>query len=518
MSDQEAEDGHEKARKGHKSELISCEYCASLWLRDFDFCFGANGANTMNTAMCRIWTMATLRAIFCTASGGLNLTLQTTGRASGFTYRAPALLFLALLALPWQALAWSTNVWPATNTSPRALAWLNGSNKVYAKDAWQYDCWSGMIQRASAIDGAWSTNAPPFYRYEQANCATVKWWIAENCGSFLDHTKADTNGSFDAYLADHAEVFPVWTVTGLVAALSLPTNFFTYTPYRSLHTSAYGWDNLTNALAALRWTRQSAFWVSGEVGESNSCGIVCFPNGTDPQTLPGWTTNFSGFSCSAAAAGAPPAVAYAAALEASYGIGALSYISQVSADCAGPCAEQLYYIQDGEYARHVQEVGYPITRGQGHPVLAGVTVATDFYAALLKWNGLFVSPATNGPLIRIETLAASTGNYVDTIGDIGPSFGDEWATQRLFKASSIFPSNRDGPLFSGYTAGVDEDVDGSALSCYADFLAFLLSDCGITPGTPAECALLTQGYGVDLSASRELGGQSAVLKWNFTYD
>jgi hypothetical protein len=53
------------------------------------------------------------------------------------------------------ARAWTSGIYPASNTSPREVAWTYVSETntitVYAKDAWQLDAGSGLVKRAAAV-------------------------------------------------------------------------------------------------------------------------------------------------------------------------------------------------------------------------------------------------------------------------------------------------------------------------------------------------------------------------------
>ena len=112
-----------------------------------------------------------------------------------------------------------------------------------AKDIRAWDCYMAIEERAKFLADA-DRPETKFYRTERDNLYYFK--LSLPIAVFIDRSLADTNGYFDTWFSNNqSEVsLPEWTVTGLLAHISTPTNYLTYTPYRSLNGSGYPYTRI----------------------------------------------------------------------------------------------------------------------------------------------------------------------------------------------------------------------------------------------------------------------------------
>jgi hypothetical protein len=199
------------------------------------------------------------------------------------TCKALASLFLA----PCLALAdgWSEDIWPSQET-PR---------QGYRQIA---ECYTAVVERCR-VAGLSEPSAPAWYRSTRGNLAELKTHLlpaipryarTNDCSitpPALEPYFNATNGS--------STVIPYWSATGLLSFLRMPTNYFAFTPYRSLsglggdtsdptvpyphgsvnsdtaaggtnypagrtnwYTTDYGYAGLPDILNSLRWTTNTA--------------------------------------------------------------------------------------------------------------------------------------------------------------------------------------------------------------------------------------------------------------------
>lgn len=149
------------------------------------------------------------------------------------------LVILCLASLSWlpspALAAWATN-WPA----------------------WQYpreqndqirQCHSGVVERCT-VAGVAAPASPAWYRSNRTTVTNMKAKLQAIVTGFVN-TNLSSGGTFDDYFetisplypstnaAGNHELkagltFPMFTVTGLLVSAGLPTNYFSYTPYRGL--------------------------------------------------------------------------------------------------------------------------------------------------------------------------------------------------------------------------------------------------------------------------------------------
>jgi len=129
----------------------------------------------------------------------------------------------------------STNVF-LTNIRPYKVT-ANHTNMdltLRTKDIRGLDGYLSCLERWYALDGA-NTEAnypgtrPRWYRWERANLVAAKGFLKPRVSSFVDRRTAVSNQW------DNAADITMWTVTGLCAYVSAPTNYFEWTPWRQLN-------------------------------------------------------------------------------------------------------------------------------------------------------------------------------------------------------------------------------------------------------------------------------------------
>jgi len=161
------------------------------------------------------------------------------------------LRIVILIILSSQACAgWTAGVWPASNTSPRKVV----ADGRFAKDCWQTECYSAIVERASAVGS--SITPMKLYRGERINLILAKQWIKGSCHLFVDGSQS-VSGSFEQYFENDPtrNRFPVLTSTGLIAMANLPDDFFDLSFYRCINSGyskeGYGWDGVYRAITNL---------------------------------------------------------------------------------------------------------------------------------------------------------------------------------------------------------------------------------------------------------------------------
>jgi hypothetical protein len=147
------------------------------------------------------------------------------------------------------------------------------------------------IKNALNERAAWLGQAP--LSVPEANdFALMKNYCAGLLPSFVDPTRADSSGDCSAYLDAHGGELPVLEVTEVITRLSLPTNYFDYTPVlwgsakpstnaqtaaggihfpagQTVWTEAdYGPAGLRRMIGQMVWTKALPYW-NGVGGESN---------------------------------------------------------------------------------------------------------------------------------------------------------------------------------------------------------------------------------------------------------
>lgn len=174
---------------------------------------------------------------------------------------------------------WTTPPWPSEN---------------YARhdNTLALQCKQSIDERAYVIgvDSAWywfdyqmfygdfSTNIDVWSRYERDAVIEIKTWISEHCGSFINPWMNDSE--ITSYMNDNNGNFPMVTVTGIIAHSSIPTNYFTQTPFRMLSgygqegiitteytygsftTKDYGWKYLPTIINFLTKTEVNTSWTN----------------------------------------------------------------------------------------------------------------------------------------------------------------------------------------------------------------------------------------------------------------
>ena len=175
-----------------------------------------------------------------------------------------ATLFLApciLLADGW------SEVWPSQANPRQGYRQLS-------------ECYSSTVERCSAA-GTTLPSAPTWYRSNRGVLIDCKTRLASAIPLFLDtNLLASATPLANAYFTNRPGVsttFAFCSVTGLLVSCSLPTNYFTYTPYRSLTglgagtndtstTYPHGFTNAFTALGGTNWPGSQTNWYSTDYG------------------------------------------------------------------------------------------------------------------------------------------------------------------------------------------------------------------------------------------------------------
>lgn len=162
-------------------------------------------------------------------------------------------LILKIILFLWATIAlggWTPDIWPASNTSPRKVV----ADGKFAKDCWQVDCYSAIVERASAVGVG--IKPMKLYRYERINLILAKQWIKSSCKLFVDASQS-VSGSFEPYFEANPTTnrFPTLTTDRIIAMANLPSDFFELSFYRCIHsgysTAGYGWDGVYRAITNL---------------------------------------------------------------------------------------------------------------------------------------------------------------------------------------------------------------------------------------------------------------------------
>lgn len=419
--------------------------------------------------------------------------------------------------------AFTSPPWPSTDPE-----YSSGTNK----DVRVWQVYSSIVERVEAA-GVTNYAAPQFYIYEREECIRYKAWVASNCQYFLNTSMAP-GGSYDTWFSVNPGLpFPRWTITGIVAYLSLPTNYFTQTPWQQLSGCGweitnewtasgfseldYGWKYATNIMAVLVWTEFNPHWYGANSGESIDCEIEC-----DTRDLNFWPVVPSA-SCDVTLDEPTTGFGYISELSDNLysvsGEGKILIIFSAGSDpdCENNSGSSWFYSSRDTETEFGQAYGRALVYANSGPHISSVTIAVDCYGGLGAWDAECMI-TTSAPLIRYETVAASTGNWVDTSGDLGNSFGEDWETNRVFIASEFWPQEFTPPSFNTNCVNSDIEENQGGDPCPTE-AGIAFSNC--FPG--AEFNSTYGGAGGqratkigDFTTRKENTG-AAVLKWNFNY-
>lgn len=195
---------------------------------------------------------------------------------------ARVLIFVALFAANSMAYTltekgWTTSCYPTATSvrfpvSTNQLTYRNwndadagiGTTGIGSpKDIWVGDHYHALFERARSANRT-PPASPVWYRSERTMLVLYKGWIFSNCSSFLNPYLRDADGSYSTSIAataygDYTSL--VWTVTGLMASVSAPTNYLANTPWRDLagsiagRTDTYAYGSFTLADYGWKWLR-----------------------------------------------------------------------------------------------------------------------------------------------------------------------------------------------------------------------------------------------------------------------
>lgn len=167
-----------------------------------------------------------------------------------------ALSSLAALAMSVSD-RWST-AWDAGAVRGRGPYY--DSTGVVATGTWSQaiitDCYNAALERDLAL-GTSGAPEPLWWRAQRYDIVEFKAWLSINCEWFVDETKI-VDGKLNDFFAgkqlfDLYELQPLLghTEESLISQASLPTDFFSYTPWVNLATSDYGWRGIKKCFELL---------------------------------------------------------------------------------------------------------------------------------------------------------------------------------------------------------------------------------------------------------------------------
>jgi len=206
-----------------------------------------------------------------------------------FMKTAYSVIIYSMLTLSCLGAGWDTNAWSGTYHR----YYLDAStNKVFIKEALSSDAFAACTERAVIAQvTAPTTNA--WYRSNRADLVNIKSWINSNADEFYitnvwvesDYisfvSKTNTTSWRDCGIESYEisglytnsqlskaitvdESLLRWSSSSLLSALSLPTNYLTYTPWRKLTDSntTNGWHAIDDLLNKLIYPVVTFTWVN----------------------------------------------------------------------------------------------------------------------------------------------------------------------------------------------------------------------------------------------------------------
>jgi len=209
-------------------------------------------------------------------------------------------LTIALLPLLAVASGWDTNVWGVAGTNGITGGTTNiryyldaSTNKIFVKDQMLLQAQLAVNERATAISVA-GVSTTGWFRLSRSRLVSIKSWVTNNAvkfvrtndyaTSFVSSSTATHNYAWQACdrgtgftnsvnedSVNHS--FPAtsfYSVSTLTNDLSLPSDYFSSTPWRKLSdtNTANGWHSIDDILNVLDHVEPSLSWSAR--GETNS--------------------------------------------------------------------------------------------------------------------------------------------------------------------------------------------------------------------------------------------------------
>jgi hypothetical protein len=201
---------------------------------------------------------------------------------------------------------WATNAWPSQQY-PR-----QGKTQVS-------QVWSATVERCQAA-GVSLPSSPTWYRSTRTTVTDLKIKLKTAIPSYIDIRNSGTNNTFTNYflsVATNARSLPSWSVDGILSYCKMPTNWFSYTPYRGLSglggntndvtvAFPYGETNASTASGGTNFPAGRNVWYSTDYGYSSITGMLgmLVSIGSVPAvsnfyagvSYRGWATNWSSWA------------------------------------------------------------------------------------------------------------------------------------------------------------------------------------------------------------------------------
>jgi hypothetical protein len=163
-----------------------------------------------------------------------------------------ALIFLAIMAATHARAQWPGD-WQGGHFEGRERAW---------------HCYSGLLERAQAAGVSTNALTPPHFFTQRTRLVAYKSFIANTLAPAYVNT--DLTNAAGEYFRTNEYSPLMMTASSVCSIASLPTNFFSYTPFFQLGSDTnYGWFPMRRAINALVWTQRDGDNEDADTSRTN---------------------------------------------------------------------------------------------------------------------------------------------------------------------------------------------------------------------------------------------------------